>query len=217
MGMWLSIILVTGWFVFQDPRLQRFASLQDTDTLPVVLAGSVNANFGMAVLDYPMGNGIGAGGTSIPYFLADRTIESALDRERIRQNTARARPSRAGHLAGLHRLALHRRAKANTSSERTRTKTCLAAYGRLFRVGHDRDRLVNVDTAVRIHPVLCRLDHSLRIASRAGCSGRERRTCSPTGCSRSRFCRDDGRLIRRSSWAVKAVGSQQFPLAGSPV
>lgn len=73
MGMWLSIILVTGWFVFQDPRLQRFASLKDTDYIAVRIAGSVNASFATAVVDYPMGNGIGAGGTSIPYFLAERT------------------------------------------------------------------------------------------------------------------------------------------------
>lgn len=72
MGMWLSIILVTGWFVFQDQRLQRFATLRDTDALAVRIGGSVNANFATAVLEYPMGNGIGAGGTSIPYFLSDR-------------------------------------------------------------------------------------------------------------------------------------------------
>jgi hypothetical protein len=72
MGLWLSIILVTGWFVFQDQRLQRFATLKDTDAIAVRIGGSVNANFATAVIDFPMGNGIGAGGTSIPYFLSDR-------------------------------------------------------------------------------------------------------------------------------------------------
>ena len=72
MGMWLSIILVTGWFVFQDQRLQRFATLRDTDAIAVRIGGSVNANFATAVFEFPMGNGIGAGGTSIPYFLSDR-------------------------------------------------------------------------------------------------------------------------------------------------
>lgn len=72
MGLWLSIIVVTGWFVFQDERLQRFATLRDTDAIAVRLGGSVNANFTTAVLEFPMGNGIGAGGTSIPYFLSNR-------------------------------------------------------------------------------------------------------------------------------------------------
>lgn len=72
MGLWLSIILVTGWFVFQDQRLQRFATLKDTDAIAIRIGGSVNANFATALLEFPMGNGIGAGGTSIPYFLSDR-------------------------------------------------------------------------------------------------------------------------------------------------
>jgi hypothetical protein len=72
MGMWLSIIVFTGWLVFQDTRLQRFTSLQDTEVFTNRVAGSVNASFATALLDYPMGNGIGGGGTSIPYFLSER-------------------------------------------------------------------------------------------------------------------------------------------------
>jgi len=74
-GVWLAIIAVTGWIVSTDPRLQRFTTLGDTDYVARRISGSVNESFIVALTDYPMGNGIGAGGTSIPYFLQDRLRE----------------------------------------------------------------------------------------------------------------------------------------------
>lgn len=71
-AVWLLIILGVGWIVLQDTRLQRFSTLGDTDLVAERISGSVNASFLTALADYPMGNGIGAGGTSIPYFLSDR-------------------------------------------------------------------------------------------------------------------------------------------------
>jgi hypothetical protein len=50
-------------------RFQRFKSLKDTDYVQERVAGSVNRGFFEILSDYPMGNGLGGGGTSIPYFL----------------------------------------------------------------------------------------------------------------------------------------------------
>src|SRR5579872_1042459 len=50
-------------------RFQRFKSLSDTEGVTERIAGSVNRGFFEILSDYPMGNGLGGGGTSIPYFL----------------------------------------------------------------------------------------------------------------------------------------------------
>jgi hypothetical protein len=68
----LAVVLAVGWVVLRDERLQRFSTLQDVDHVSFRLGVSVNADFAALFLDYPMGNGLGGGGTSIPYFLQDR-------------------------------------------------------------------------------------------------------------------------------------------------
>jgi hypothetical protein len=50
-------------------RFQRFKTLSDTEAVSDRLAGSVNRGFFEILSQYPMGNGLGGGGTSIPYFL----------------------------------------------------------------------------------------------------------------------------------------------------
>jgi hypothetical protein len=55
-----------------DERLQRFKTLQDSEFLTERLVGSVNMTFVELVRQYPLGNGLGGGGTSVPYFLQDR-------------------------------------------------------------------------------------------------------------------------------------------------
>ncbi len=52
-----------------NARFQRFKSLQDKEYVSERIAGSINRDFWEIVADYPMGNGLGGGGTSIPYFL----------------------------------------------------------------------------------------------------------------------------------------------------
>jgi hypothetical protein len=52
-----------------NTRLQRFKTLKDTDSVSDRIAGSVNRGFLEILMEYPMGNGLGGGGTSIPYFL----------------------------------------------------------------------------------------------------------------------------------------------------
>jgi hypothetical protein len=66
---WVALLAVVGTLVAMSPRMQRFVSLEDTSYLKRRVATSVNGNFLELALDYPLGNGLGGGGTSIPYFL----------------------------------------------------------------------------------------------------------------------------------------------------
>jgi hypothetical protein len=64
------LILIMAGVAMRNTRLQRFKSLSDTDYVEDRIAGSVNRSFFEILLEYPMGNGLGGGGTSIPAFLA---------------------------------------------------------------------------------------------------------------------------------------------------
>ena len=66
-----SIALVVGYWVYRHPRLQRFTNLKE-NYVEERIHRSVNESFLHALWDYPLGNGLGGGGTSIPYFLRDR-------------------------------------------------------------------------------------------------------------------------------------------------
>jgi hypothetical protein len=68
------VILCVGWIVTNNPRLQRFTTLSDTDYVAKRFnyAYGVNQSLFDVAIKYPMGNGLGGGGTSIPYFLLDR-------------------------------------------------------------------------------------------------------------------------------------------------
>lgn len=52
-----------------EERMQRFSTLQDTEYVSSRIHGSVNEHFLDLLKDYPLGNGLGGGGTSIPFFL----------------------------------------------------------------------------------------------------------------------------------------------------
>ena len=60
---------IVAYFVSQDERMQRFTELQDIDMVTERMSMSMNMGFFEVLLDYPMGNGMGAGGTSLPYFI----------------------------------------------------------------------------------------------------------------------------------------------------
>jgi hypothetical protein len=66
---WSVVILGVGYIVLSENRMQRFLSLQDTDFVVQRIEGSVNMTFLDLLITYPFGNGLGAGGTSIPFFL----------------------------------------------------------------------------------------------------------------------------------------------------
>lgn len=61
-----------GWVIAQEARFQRFMTLADTEQVSGRIAGSVNSSLMGAIVQYPLGNGLGGGGTSMPYFLAQR-------------------------------------------------------------------------------------------------------------------------------------------------
>jgi hypothetical protein len=63
------VVLLLGIVALRNDRFQRFKSLSETENVEERLSGSVNRGFFEILLEYPMGNGLGGGGTSIPYFL----------------------------------------------------------------------------------------------------------------------------------------------------
>jgi hypothetical protein len=63
------LILLVAMVALRNERFQRFKSLSETSNVEDRLSGSVNRGFFEILLEYPMGNGLGGGGTSIPYFL----------------------------------------------------------------------------------------------------------------------------------------------------
>ena len=65
----LLMIGLVAWAALTNARFQRFKTLSDTDMMVERISGSVNRGFFEILLEYPMGNGLGGGGTSIPYFL----------------------------------------------------------------------------------------------------------------------------------------------------
>jgi hypothetical protein len=71
-SVWIGLILVVAAVVAVTPRMQRFVTLEDTDYVARRIQGSINQSFITLAIDYPMGNGLGGGGTSLPYFLQDR-------------------------------------------------------------------------------------------------------------------------------------------------
>jgi hypothetical protein len=71
-GFWMSWIVLLGgigYIISSEERLQRFTNLQDTDAVMERLEVSINMHFFQLLSNYPLGNGMGGGGTSIPFFL----------------------------------------------------------------------------------------------------------------------------------------------------
>jgi hypothetical protein len=69
---WVVVGLAVAWIVSGQERMQRFLTLQDAEYVTERVAGSVNLGFTDLAARYPLGNGLGGGGTSIPYFLQSR-------------------------------------------------------------------------------------------------------------------------------------------------
>jgi hypothetical protein len=64
------VVLVMIGVALRNTRFQRFKDLSDTDYVQERISGSVNRGFFEILVEYPMGNGLGGGGTNIPAFLA---------------------------------------------------------------------------------------------------------------------------------------------------
>jgi len=69
---YLIVVAAVFYVVASEQRLQRFTTLQDPEFLSERLVGSVNLSFLDLARQYPLGNGLGGGGTSVPYFLQNR-------------------------------------------------------------------------------------------------------------------------------------------------
>jgi hypothetical protein len=69
----ILIVVGTAWVVSNEVRLQRFTTLRDTEFVQQRIGGSVNDNVLEVAGRYPLGNGLGGGGTSLPYFLQHRS------------------------------------------------------------------------------------------------------------------------------------------------
>ena len=75
---WLTVAVVAvtvGWVVMNNPRMQRFTSLQDTNYDQKRISKSVTPELLEHVMEQPMGYGLGSAGTSIPYFLQSELID----------------------------------------------------------------------------------------------------------------------------------------------
>jgi hypothetical protein len=70
---WLAAMAITIFAVSQSPRLQRIFTIDNMGIVSQRVSVSVNDAILHRMQDYPMGNGLGGGGTPIPYFL---TVEA---------------------------------------------------------------------------------------------------------------------------------------------
>ncbi len=68
---WVLMVAGVGLLVVTTPRMQRFFTLTQKGVIADRVQISVNDNFLALVEKYPLGNGLGGGGTSVPYFLQD--------------------------------------------------------------------------------------------------------------------------------------------------
>jgi hypothetical protein len=64
----ISLLAIAAILASTNERFSRFKRL-DSDTVTERISGSVNRTFFEILYEYPMGNGLGGGGTSLPYFL----------------------------------------------------------------------------------------------------------------------------------------------------
>jgi len=79
------ILVLTGWVVSNNQRLQRFTTLFNTEFVVARVSSSINLPILDAAMEYPFGVGMGGGGTSIPYFLQDEILQPvAAENEYVR-------------------------------------------------------------------------------------------------------------------------------------
>lgn len=73
---WVVGLLLVGYVVAGNARLQRFTTLGDTEFVSERIGGSVNEGVFDLMGRYPLGNGLAGGGTSIPHFLREDAPEA---------------------------------------------------------------------------------------------------------------------------------------------
>ena len=91
---WAIALGLVVWVVGGDARLQRFTSLSDTSMIAERFSGSVNEGFFDVISEYPLGNGLASGGTSVPYLLQSQRARQT--NTVIEKSTRGSRSSRDG-------------------------------------------------------------------------------------------------------------------------
>ena len=72
------VVTLLAFIVVSEPRLQRFTTLNDSEFVSQRVTGTMKLSIAELISQYPFGNGLGAGGTSLPYFLANRVSNLVL-------------------------------------------------------------------------------------------------------------------------------------------
>ena len=75
---WVLAIAIVGYVVAGSARFQRFTSLADSAMVSTRIGESVNESFFDVISQHPLGRGLSAGGTSIPYFLREDNQPGAI-------------------------------------------------------------------------------------------------------------------------------------------
>jgi hypothetical protein len=74
----LAAVGIVAIAVVSQARLQRFTTLQDSDSVSKRIGSSVNTSFFDLLIEHPLGNGLGGGGTSMPFFLQSRLHDAVI-------------------------------------------------------------------------------------------------------------------------------------------
>ena len=75
---WIGLLIIVIFVVSSEERMQRFTTLADTEKVVDRFSDSVNMTFVELLFKYPFGTGMGAGGTSLPFFLRHYLTESVM-------------------------------------------------------------------------------------------------------------------------------------------
>jgi hypothetical protein len=72
---WALLIAGLAYIISGEERMQRFLTMEDSEQVIGRIGNSVNMTFLQLIVAYPFGNGMGAGGTSVPHFLQHYLID----------------------------------------------------------------------------------------------------------------------------------------------
>ncbi|MGA2410748.1 MAG: hypothetical protein ABSG46_10225 [Candidatus Binataceae bacterium] len=75
---WIAMLGFIALVIISSTRMQRFLTLDNSRYLKTRISSSINENLVKLAVEYPMGNGLGGGGTSMPYFLASQVRNSVV-------------------------------------------------------------------------------------------------------------------------------------------
>ena len=170
---WVAALGVVAYVVAGNARLQRFTTLGDTEYVSARIGGSVNQGVLELIGQYPLGNGLAGGGTSVPYFLRRGPRRSDRHGERVRPNRAGAGHPRHHALGSLRRLDRHQAAVAGERRVAHGTHRGVGCRRRVLRHRRHRHGSVDVGPPHSAADAGNRLGHDDRATGQAGLAGAE--------------------------------------------